>query len=89
MARLPKPTFVETEGEYYHVRFRDPSDFSEIRTPGWASVVAEDVMTGSKVRMGKRKTSDAWVVQSVLIPSEVGKAQARRDAQAILKKIES
>lgn len=89
MARLPEPTFVEAEGEYYHVRFREPSDFSEIRTPGWATVVAEDVTPGSKVRMGQRKTSGEWVVQSVLIPGEAGKAQARRDARAILKKIES
>lgn len=89
MVQLPKPKRVEVEGDYYHVRFRNPSDFSSIRTPDWSIGVADEVETGSKVRMGKRKTTDEWVVQSVLVPSEVGKAKARSAAEAILKKIES
>ena len=89
MARIPKPKFVEIEGEYYHVRFRDPGDFSEIRTPTWATDVAQEVCKDSKVRMGKRKGSEGWAVQSVLVPKEVGKAEARKRAEDIIEKIES
>lgn len=89
MTRLPKPKTVELEGEYYHVRFRDPGDFSEIRTPGWATAAAGDVVEGAKVRTGKRTGSDQWAVQSVLIPDSAGKADARRFAEEILEKIET
>ncbi|MFB6069479.1 MAG: hypothetical protein ABEJ76_00535, partial [Halanaeroarchaeum sp.] len=61
MARMPGVKSVSLEGEYYHVRFRDPGDFSEIRTPAWATNAARDVSTGAKVRMGKRTGSDTWV----------------------------
>lgn len=88
MARLPKPKMVELEGEYYHVRFRDPGEFSEIRTPGWATSAAEEIAAGSKVRTGRRKGSDEWVVQSVLIPESAGKATARAKAKQIIEKIE-
>ncbi|MDQ2054612.1 hypothetical protein [Halobellus sp. H-GB7] len=89
MPRIPKPKLVELEGEYYHVRFRDPDEFSEIRTPEWVQEAAAEVSTGSKVRTGHRKGSDEWVVQSVLIPEAAGKTTARSDAQKIIEKLES
>ena len=89
MPRQPQPQMVELEGEHYHVRFRDPDEFSEIRTPEWATEAARDVVTGSKVRTGKRTGRDEWVVQSVLIPKAVGKTDARQHARQILEKIES
>ena len=88
MTRVPKPKRVELEGEYYHVRFRDPGDFSEIRTPKWARGVARDVVDGSKVRTGRRSGSDEWVVQSVLVPEDEGERRARSAAQRIVEKIE-
>ncbi|KTG13378.1 hypothetical protein [Haloferax profundi] len=88
MTSIPEPKAVEREEEYYHVRFRDPDEFSEIRTPEWASDVADDVETGSKVRTGRRKESDDWVVQSVLVPEETGKSNARSQARKIIEKIE-
>lgn len=89
MVSVPEPKLVELEGEYYHVRFRDPDEFSEIRTPDWASDAAADVEPGSKVRTGRRTGSDDWVVQSVLIPEPVGKEAARSRAERIIEKIES
>lgn len=80
---------VELEGDYYHVRFRDPNDFSEIRTPQWATDAAASVVEGSKVRTGRRKGGDTWVVQSILVPEQVGKAKARSRAREILEKIET
>jgi hypothetical protein len=88
MARVPKPKLVELEDEYYHVRFRDPDEFSEIRTPEWATEAAEEISTGSKVRTGHREDSDDWVVQSVLIPKAAGKSKARSQAQKIIEKLE-
>ena len=88
MAGLPEPKLVELEGEYYHVRFRDPDEFSEIRTPDWAAEVAAEVRDGSEVRTGHRSDGDDWVVQSVLIPESAGKSTARSAAKRILEKIE-
>jgi len=88
MARIPAAKRTELEGEYYHVRFRDPGDFSEIRTPEWATTAARDVSDGAKVRMGKREGGDDWVVQSVLIKKEVGEKKAKTQAKKIIEKIE-
>jgi len=88
MTRIPEPKLVELEGEYYHVRFRDPDDFSEIRTPAWAAEVGEEVAAGSKVRTGRKAGDDDWVVQSVLIPQDVGESDARSKARRIIEKIE-
>lgn len=89
MARIPKPKGVELEGDYYHVRFRDPGEFSQIRTPDWATEAARSISDGSKVRMGKREGSDSWVVQSVLIKKSVGKSKAESQATKIIEKIEA
>jgi hypothetical protein len=88
MSRIPSVKGVELEGDYYHVRFRDPGDFSEIRTPEWATTAARDVSEGSKVRMGHRTDSDSWAVQSVLVAKSVGKTKAREQAEKIIRKIE-
>ena len=88
MSRIPSVKGVELEGDYYHVRFRDPGDFSEIRTPEWATTAARDVSEGSKVRMGHRKDSDSWADQSVLVAKSVGKTKAREQAEKIIRKIE-
>jgi len=89
MVQVPEPKTVELEDEYYHVRFRDPDEFSEIRTPDWATTVAEDVEEESKVRMGQRDGNEDWVVQSVLIPKSAEKSAARSKAKQIVEKIES
>lgn len=89
MGKVPSPKYVELEGEYYHIRFRDPDAFTVIRTPAWASEAAESISTNAKVRTGRQRDSDTWVVQSILIPKAVGKRQARSQAQAIIEKIEA
>ena len=89
MAQIPDPTSVDTEDEYVHVRYRDPDEFEEIRTPEWADRVSDSVSEGSEVRMGKREGSDDWVVQSVLIKKTVGEQKAREQADEIIEKIES
>jgi len=87
MARLLSVKSVETEDEYIHVRFRDPDEFEEIRTPEWASNAAQDVSAGSRVRMGRRDGD--WVVQSVLIKKSVGTSKAREQSERILEKLET
>lgn len=80
---------VETEDEYIHVRFRDPDEFDEIRTPDWAENPAHSVSEGSEVRMGQTEGSDDWEVQSVLIQKNVGEDKAEEQAKEIVEKIES
>lgn len=80
---------VETEDDYIHVRFREPNEFEEIRTPDWAEDPAESVSEGSKVRMGQSDDSDDWRVESVLIQKNVGEDKAEEQAREIVDKIES
>lgn len=89
MASEPDVEEVEEGDEFIHVRFRDPDDFDEIRTPDWASEAARSVSDGSEVRTGKRKDSDDWVVQSVLIKKSVGEEKAVEQGKEILDEIES
>ncbi|WP_158058390.1 hypothetical protein [Halorussus halophilus] len=89
MPRTPDIQTVETEDEFIHVRFRDPDEFDEIRTPDWAANAARDVSEGAEVRTGKRKDSDEWEVQSVLVKKSVGEDKAREQATKIVEKIES
>lgn len=79
---------VETEDEYIHVRFRDPDEFDEIRTPDWAENPAQSVSDGSKVRMGQSDDSDDWYVETVLIKKSVGEDKAKEQANEIVEKIE-
>jgi hypothetical protein len=89
MAPLPDVQAVETEGEYIHVRFRDPDEFDEIRTPDWAANAAGSVSEGAEVRTGRRRGGDDWFVQSVLVEKHVGEEEARVQAEEIVEKIES
>lgn len=89
MARIPDPQSVTPEDEYIHVRYRDPDQFDQIRTPDWADRVSDSVSEGSEVRMGKREGADDWVVQSVLIKKTVGEEKAREQANKIIREIES
>lgn len=79
---------VEEEDEYIHVRFRDPDDFDEIRTPDWAEEAASSVSEGAEVRTGKEEGSDEWHVQSVLIDDANSEDEAREQATEIVEKIE-
>lgn len=79
---------VESEDEYIHVRFRDPDEFDEIRTPDWAENPAQSVSDGSKVRMGQSDDSDDWYVETVLIKKNVGEDKAKEQANEIVEKIE-
>ena len=80
---------VETEEDYIHVRFRDPDQFDEIRTPDWAENPAQSVSKGREVRMGQEEGSDDWKVESVLIKKSVGEDKAEEQAKEIVDKIES
>ena len=89
MASAPGIQMVDTEDEYIHVRFRDPDEFDTIRTPDWAANAAGSVSDGAEVRTGKRKDSDDWEVESVLIKKNVGEDKAKEQAKQIVEKIES
>ena len=80
---------VDTEDEYIHVRFRDPDNYDEIRTPDWAKDPAESVSKGAEVRTGQKEGSDEWEVQCVLIKKSVGEDKAAEQAEEIVDKIES
>ena len=88
MPQLPSVKAVTKEDAYYHVRFRDPDEFAEIRTPAWAREAAREISAGSLVRMGRREGGDDWAVQSVLIDKHVGESKARTQAERVLEKLE-
>ncbi|UTF54008.1 hypothetical protein [Natronosalvus rutilus] len=89
MADVPDIETVETEDDYIHVRFRDPDEFDEIRTPDWAQNPAESLSEGAEGRTGNTEGNDDWEVQSVLIKKSVGEGKAREQAKDIVKKIQS
>ncbi|MFD1586708.1 hypothetical protein ACFR9U_06910 [Halorientalis brevis] len=82
---------VEQGDDYYHVRYRDPDDFDEIRTPDWAENAASSVVTGSEVRTGDETGNEDWAVQSVLIPVDAvsEESDAKEAARQIVDEIES
>jgi hypothetical protein len=80
---------VEEGDDYYHVRFRDPDEFDEIRTPDWAEEPAQSVSEGAEVRTGDTEGDEDWEVQSVLVEKNVGEDKAREQAREIVDKIES
>ena len=82
---------VDESENYYHVRYRDPDDFDEIRTPDWAENIANSVVDGGEVRTGDEHGNENWTVQSVLVPvgTIVDEAEARDTADEILDKMES
>lgn len=87
MTNEPNVETVEAGDDYYHVRFRDPDDFDDIRTPDWAQNAAESVSEGAEVRMGKQ--GNDWAVQSVLVKKSVGEEKAVEQAEKILDEIAS
>lgn len=89
MTDIPDIEMIDTEDEYTHVRFRDPDQFDEIRTPDWAENPAESVSEGSEVCMGQEEGSDDWKVEAVLIKKNVGEDKAQEQAKEIVEKIES
>lgn len=88
MANQPSVETVESGDDYYHVRFRDPDDFDDIRTPDWAKNAAESVSEGAEVRMGSDGDDD-WEVQSVLVKKSVGEDKAVEQAKKIVDEINS
>ncbi|MFC7098067.1 hypothetical protein [Halobaculum marinum] len=88
MATIPEIETTDVGEEFVHVRFRDPDEFDEIRTPDWAADVARSVSAGSEVRTGRRREEGDWVVQSVLVKKTVGESKAREQARKIVEKIE-
>lgn len=88
MASEPSVETVESGDDYYHVRFRDPDDFDDIRTPDWAKNAAESVSEGAEVRMGSNGNDD-WDVQSVLIKKSAGEEKAVEQAKEIVDEINS
>lgn len=82
---------VQAGEDYYHVRYRDPDTFDEIRTPDWADEASDSVVTGCEVRTGRVRGSDDWAVQSVLVPIDAVDSDdgARRAADDVVRKIES
>lgn len=88
MAQSPDVQELEEGDEYIHVRFRDPDDFDEIRTPDWAQNAAESVSEGAEVRTGDTEGDEDWEIQSVLVKQNVGEEKAREQAKEIVEKIE-
>ena len=76
MTQRPAPKGVALAGDYSHVRFRDPAEFAEIRTPAWATAAAASVFQGTTVRTGRRSGGDDWVVQSALNSTSAARADA-------------
>lgn len=87
------PSVAETTDDYYHVRFNDPDEFDEIRTPDWAENAASSVADGAEVRTGHEESGDDsdWDVQSVLVPTDAASDEddAIDLAEQIVEKIES
>ena len=91
MAQHDSVETVEEGDDYYHVRFRDPDEFDEIRTPDWASDPAESVVEGGEVRTGHESDGeDDWGVQSVLVPLDAASDgdEAAEKARQIVEMIE-
>lgn len=54
MADTPSIETVEEGDDYYHVRYRDPDEFDDIRTPDWAEEASDAVSEGSEVPIRTR-----------------------------------
>lgn len=87
------PSISETTDDYYHVRYNDPDDFDDIRTPDWAENAASSVADGAEVRTGHQKDGgdSDWEIQSVLVPADAADDddEATDQAEQIVEKIES
>ncbi|MBX0287508.1 hypothetical protein [Haloarcula salinisoli] len=85
------PETVEAGDDYYHVRYRDPEQFDEIRTPDWAENPAGSVVEGAQVRTGDEHGNENWTVQSVLVPVDrvADRDEAAQQADQIVEKLSS
>ncbi len=88
------PMKITKKQKFYHARFEDPAKYTKHSTPDWAERVADSVLEGSEVGMGKLKGSEKWEIQKIMIPVETGtppkmitKTKAEFYALAILNKI--
>lgn len=80
---------VDVGDEYYHVRQRNPDKYDKVRVPDWAKNVAQSISKNAQVKMGKRKDTDEWDVQAVMIERKYrSKDDAVRLAKKIKRKIE-
>jgi hypothetical protein len=88
MSETPTISAVEVGEDYVHVRYRDPEEFDEVRTPDWTQDAASSVVEGSEVRTGDRGGDDR-LVQSVLVPREVvaNEDEARDVADEIVARV--
>lgn len=87
---VPKIKRVDSspDGNYYHVRFRPPSQFKKVRIPDWAANIANSISKGAQVKMGETEAGN-WLIQSVVVRKKYHrKRDARRLAKKIVKKIE-
>lgn len=86
---MPNIKKVTEEGNYFHVRYRPPSQFDIFRTPQWAYKVANSVSRDAKVRMGQTPAG-TWLIAAILIKRGYGKNKndAMRLAGKIRQKIE-
>jgi len=85
------PETVEEGDDYYHVRYRDPDQFDEIRTTDWAENPAGSVGEGAEVRTGDEHGDEDWTVQSILVPVDrvADQDEAAEQAGKILEKLAS
>jgi len=78
---------IERGRDFYHLRYRDPDQFVQIRTPDWAEHVADSIAPGSLVRTGELPSGE-WRVQNVMIPLNYSETKVRDLADRIVAKIE-
>lgn len=87
------PSIAETTDHYYHIRFNDPDEFDQIRTPDWAENAASSVVDGAEVRTGhgEDENNSSWEIQSALIPTDEvsDEDDAIERAKRIVEKIRS
>jgi hypothetical protein len=87
--KILKTTTPEEEGDMYHIRFRQPSQFDKIRTPDYADNISDSVKEGTEVRTGKTDAGN-WLTQSVLIDgAQVSSvSEAEKAARRIQEKVD-
>ena len=85
---------VDQSKNFWRIRQESPKHFSRMRVPVWSSRVADSVVPGAKVVMGRKKgaaprAKGAWRPQSILIPKKPGRTRvaAIKQAKAIKEKL--
>lgn len=93
MARRPSVKKVETGDRFYHVRIRDPSRFTEVRTLTNARdgrVRAARSCNAHGLKVGRSRRSGNWMIQSVLVRRKRGRSKndAANAARCTVAKVE-